>query len=269
MVNKKISRKEAISIGQKVYWREKACPQGHSGWFRVGGGCVQCQRETSNRYKNENKEELREKRKIYLESEQGKEVLKEYMENGGRESTKERMRKWRKNNPDKVSIKNEQHKIYMQQTKEERSAARKKHYEKNKERLKEKQREYLDKNREKIRESRRGYYREYMRKRRENDPTFKVLTRMRDFNRRCVEAIRGVKNWRTATILGYTPDELRLHIESQWQDGMSWENYGEWHIDHIKSIKQHLNEGIDDIKIINALTNLQPLWAFDNLSKGA
>lgn len=70
-------------------------------------------------------------------------------------------------------------------------------------------------------------------------------------------------------MLGYSKKQLLIHIESLFLEGMSWENRSLWHIDHKKSIKDFLKEGITDPKIINALSNLQPLWAKDNLSKGA
>ncbi|HEI0663050.1 TPA: hypothetical protein SIF69_004123 [Escherichia coli] len=271
MVNKKINRSEAIAEGQKVYWREKPCPKGHSGWFRIGGGCVECQKISSNRYKSENKDELKQKRKNYLESEKGKEVYSEWWENKGKEAAATRRReRWVADE----EYREKQLKIsrnYKTENKDDLSEKRKKYLSNPEIKLKtkERQRKYQDENREKIRESRREYYRNYMRERRKNDPNFKVLTRMRDFNRRCIEAIKGVKNWRTKEELGYTPEEMRKHIESLWLENMSWENYGEWHIDHIKSIKSFIDDGVTDIKIINALTNLQPLWAFDNLSKGA
>jgi hypothetical protein len=69
--------------------------------------------------------------------------------------------------------------------------------------------------------------------------------------------------------IGYSRDDLIKHIESQFKEGMSWENRSEWHIDHIKPISAFLNEGIDDISVINSLSNLQLLWAQDNIKKGA
>ena len=70
-------------------------------------------------------------------------------------------------------------------------------------------------------------------------------------------------------LLGYSVEEFCQHIESQFLPGMSWEDRGAWHIDHIKPISAFLAEGITDPKIINALSNLRPLWARDNLVKGA
>ena len=73
----------------------------------------------------------------------------------------------------------------------------------------------------------------------------------------------------TSVILGYTANDLKQHIESQFAKGMSWDNYGEWHIDHIIPIARMVEFGITDPSIVNSLDNLQPLWAEDNLSKGA
>ena len=68
---------------------------------------------------------------------------------------------------------------------------------------------------------------------------------------------------------GYTQSEFVDHIESLWEVGMAWSNRSEWHIDHIKPVSLFIKEGITDPATINALSNLQPLWAKDNLSKGA
>lgn len=76
---------------------------------------------------------------------------------------------------------------------------------------------------------------------------------------------------RTFDLLGYTVDDLKRHLEAQFTRGMSWENYGEWHIDHILPLAIYEYESAEcpDFKRAWALTNLQPLWAKDNMSKGA
>lgn len=71
-------------------------------------------------------------------------------------------------------------------------------------------------------------------------------------------------------LLGYSSGELRKHIESKFLPGMTWENHGKgegkWNVDHVKPISDF---GLDaNISEINALSNLRPLWAFDNLSLG-
>lgn len=68
--------------------------------------------------------------------------------------------------------------------------------------------------------------------------------------------------------LGYTIEEFKNHIEKKFKDGMTWENHGEWHIDHIKPVQYFIENNID-YRNINKIENLQPLWAKENLSKGA
>ena len=77
------------------------------------------------------------------------------------------------------------------------------------------------------------------------------------------------KTTKSEKMLGYTKEQLRKVLESQFTQGMSWKNHGDWHIDHIKPVSAFVKEGVTDPKIINALDNLQPLWAKDNLRKGA
>ena len=75
------------------------------------------------------------------------------------------------------------------------------------------------------------------------------------------------KKDRTIVELGYSANDLKTHIESLFIEGMSWENWGEWHIDHIKPVSKF--EKNDLPSVVNSLSNLQPLWAKDNLSKSS
>jgi len=68
-------------------------------------------------------------------------------------------------------------------------------------------------------------------------------------------------------ILGADYAKVSAHLESQFKDGMSWENRSEWHIDHIIPLASAKNE--DELIKLFHYTNLQPLWAIDNLKKGA
>lgn len=108
----------------------------------------------------------------------------------------------------------------------------------------------------------------YFRERRKRDPIFKLSAYARNMLRRVLRATGDIKKGSTRDILGYDAEELKSHIESLFTDGMSWENYGEWHIDHKIPISLLTLYGINDPAIINALTNLQPMWALDNLVKG-
>lgn len=71
----------------------------------------------------------------------------------------------------------------------------------------------------------------------------------------------------TESILGETFDNVRQHIENKFVEGMSWNNYGEWHIDHIKPLSSGKSK--EDYIRLNHYTNLQPLWAEDNMRKRA
>jgi hypothetical protein len=72
-------------------------------------------------------------------------------------------------------------------------------------------------------------------------------------------------------LVGYGADELRRHLERQFSKGMSWDNFGEWHIDHIVPISRFTFSSSEDeqFKQCWSLTNLRPLWARENISKGA
>lgn len=74
------------------------------------------------------------------------------------------------------------------------------------------------------------------------------------------------KDSKTQEILGCTYIEFKDYIESKFEAGMSWSNYGEWHIDHIIPISWSKTE--KEVYELNNYKNLQPLWKFENLSKG-
>ena len=85
------------------------------------------------------------------------------------------------------------------------------------------------------------------------------------------DSLRGNKNckhwW---NLVGYTLQDLTKHLEKQFVAGMSWDNYGKWHIDHVKPISSFSFNSYEDenFKRCWSLKNLQPLWAYDNMSKG-
>lgn len=85
--------------------------------------------------------------------------------------------------------------------------------------------------------------------------------------RRALEGRKERRSW--TALVGYTVDELRQHIERQFLKGMTWENMGEWHLDHIVPLSAFKYESPDDpdFQAAWALTNLRPLWAPDNQKK--
>lgn len=80
---------------------------------------------------------------------------------------------------------------------------------------------------------------------------------------------RNSKSGSAVKDLGCSVPELRAHLESRFQPGMSWDNYGEWHVDHIKPLAKFDLSNRAQLLEACHFSNLQPLWAGDNLSKGA
>jgi hypothetical protein len=107
-----------------------------------------------------------------------------------------------------------------------------------------------------------------MRKRRA-DPLASMHDRIGNYIRQSLGTAKGGKKW--SALLGYTAADLARHLEKQFLKGMTWENMSEWHVDHIKPLSSFSITSAEDaeFRAAWALTNLRPLWAFDNLSKGA
>lgn len=109
----------------------------------------------------------------------------------------------------------------------------------------------------------------YMRQRRAQDPAFRLLCRLRA---RLSLMIGGKAGRRTESLLGFTMEELRLHIERQFTDGMSWEavKTGDVEIDHIIPVAAFRITKLEDpdFKACWGLPNLRPAWKSDNRAKG-
>ena len=101
------------------------------------------------------------------------------------------------------------------------------------------------------------------------EPKTNLCTRIRNGIHDALKE-RGIrKSEKTFTLLGYSADDLKTHLETQFADGMSWDNMSEWHIDHIRPVASFNFDSTEhpDFKKCWALNNLQPLWAEENLVK--
>lgn len=163
-----------------------------------------------------------------------------------------------------------------------KSVADKKYREKNKEKLKENHKKWAKENRDKLRE----YHSEwrninrdkineqtrlwYLNKRR-TDNGFRLKSNTRTAVWTCLKERNVAKYRSTFQLLGYTLEELMNHLESLFTEGMTWDNYGEWHVDHKLPMSSFNFETTEDreFKLCWCLDNLQPLWGPDNLSKGS
>lgn len=112
-----------------------------------------------------------------------------------------------------------------------------------------------------------AYATNYVRQRCKTDPLFAVRMKMRYVLGNAIKRAGYKKNGRTEAILGCSFEEFKAHIERQFLPGMSWGNWGEWHIDHITPMKSAQSEA--EAMALNHFTNLRPLWAEDNRKKAA
>lgn len=103
---------------------------------------------------------------------------------------------------------------------------------------------------------------------RKNDPTFRLIENIRGRARRAIKHGFGEKAYKTKELLGCDWETIKQHLESQFTEGMTWDNYGEWHIDHIRPCASFNLTDPEQQKECFNYTNLQPLWAEDNLKKG-
>ncbi len=149
-------------------------------------------------------------------------------------------------------------------------------YKKNKHRDALTMKKYYNSNKETIKIRGREYYRLYKnemmikskiyaRKRRKTDISFKLLCYLR--NRIYYALIGKNKSKSTRNLIGCSVEQLKSHLQSKFTKGMAWNNYGKWHVDHIKPCCSFdLSKPEEQEKCFN-YTNLQPLWAKDNLRK--
>jgi len=181
-------------------------------------------------------------------------------------------------------------KIYNKKNKEKRRETIKKYYEANRESILKKQIEYTINNHDKIKKTKLKSYHKNKEKNKEKVKIYRknnlykrnlyekrkkeedILYRLKGLVRgRILNFLRKqniTKKNKTFDIVGCTPEFLKEHLEKQFVNGMNWKNYGVygWHIDHIIPLSSAQTE--EEIFKLCHYTNLQPLWAKDNLSKG-
>jgi len=138
-------------------------------------------------------------------------------------------------------------------------------YEQNKEYRKEYLKEYREKNIDNIRKTKR----DYERNRKASDPLYKLISNFRTAIYQVLKESNVEKNGHYFDILGYNPEELINHLEKQFTEGMTWDNYGEFHVDHKLPISSFNIKEIGDEEFMRCwcLDNLQPMWGEENIRK--
>jgi hypothetical protein len=171
--------------------------------------------------------------------------------NGLRSYCKSCEKEYRENNKEKI-------KEYFQNNKEKHKEYCKEYRENNKEKLNKKNKEYRKNNKEKLNE--------YQKNKKQTNPLFKLRGNISNLIYISIKKQGYTKRSQTYKILGCTYEEFKIHLENQFTKGMSWENQGEWHLDHIYPVSLAKDE--EELYSLNHYTNFQPLWAEDNIRKG-
>ena len=125
--------------------------------------------------------------------------------------------------------------------------------------------EYREKNADDIRKTKR----EYERNRKATDPLYKLISNFRTAIYQVLKENRVDKNQSYFDVLQYTPEQLIVHLEKQFTEGITWENYGEWHVDHKQPISSFNIQEMGDSEFMKcwSLENLQPMWGEENIRK--
>jgi hypothetical protein len=182
-----------------------------------------------------------------------KEYFKKYQEEHKKEA-KARSRKSYLLNKEKVLTRTKQ---YYKDNKNLHNQWTKDYYQENKIEIQKQHSEYYQNNKEKVKNRRNQRLR--------NDSALRIR---KNLSTRLYHALKdNLKTTSILNLIGCSLEELKNFLESQFQEGMNWSNYGEWHIDHrIPCCRFDLRK-VDEQKKCFNYKNLQPLWAKDNFSK--
>lgn len=237
----------------------KSCRQtdGYLSW------CKDCFRA----YNNEHKEHLSKIRKQYAD--EHKDKITEYNKNyyqQNKDKLLEQCRVYQQENKNKIA---EYQRKYSEAHKAEKATYDKQYYQENTDTRKEYQKQYKEQNQDKVLAWREAYKPEKNRRRRES-PQLRLDEAIGSAIWAALKGNKAERTWES--LVNYTLEDLIKHLEAQFDENMSWDNYGfyGWHIDHIIPKNQfHYTSPEDhDFKICWSLMNLRPLWCNDNWHRG-
>lgn len=182
------------------------------------------------------------------------------------EKIKECGSKWRAENPER---KRESNLKYYEENKEQVLATNKKWRDVNPEKVKEYHEKWNAANPEKVKLIKSTWNKKnpnYNRDKCDKDALYKLKGNIRKLIYKAITRGGYTKDQHAYIYLGCEYEEFMINIESQFTEGMSWDNYGKWHLDHIYPASRAVDE--EHLIALNHYTNFQPLWAEDNIRKG-
>ena len=278
-----VSRKEAKVKNLKTYFTGIPCVNNHISERYTCGGCVVCVKQKAK--KNNPKCQLKRRKRT-------QEVLKSISRICKRrlcdivftpkrrkdqvfcsEICADRQGKedWKNRNRDKVNIsinkrRKERYATDEQYANNKRLKSNKRYHDLTDEK------KFIRNKNNRLRENKtnkRIYMRNYYNRRNKYDIVFKMMNVLRARVRASIKNNGGIKSFKTIKLIGCSVSKCMKHLEKQFTKGMSWANYGKWHVDHIKPCASFdLRKVSEQLKCFN-YKNLQPMWAVDNLRKGS
>lgn len=225
--------------------------------------CFYIIKETKDRLSSWCKDCYKLWRQIYYEKNKQKELV---INTKWRERNPKYQKEWRKKNPEKVKQYSKNFAEKYPNKVIEKLKKLNKWNKENPDHVRERNRKWRDKNRMYIRKRQNTYRREYRRKRYREDINYRISELLRC--RLHIALTDKTKKRKTLEYAGCSIEELKQYLEKQFQPGMSWDKYGLWRIDHIIPLSSFDLSKKEQIKKSCHYTNLQLLWAKDNLKKG-
>lgn len=240
-----ISRKDAKSQGLNRYFTGELCADGHMAERSLRGVCVECNRAKASAYYHANSIQVSERAKVHYQKNADNRIAYS--------------KQWAESNPGRVK----------------KVAAA--YYQANKEKIKQRTRNWGAANAKRKQasntawnvanpEKARSHQRQYDKRRFDSDPVYAMRVRMQCSIRGSLIKGGYTKRSRTHEYLGCCFDDFKIHMEKQFTKGMTWENRSQWHIDHITPTSSAKTE--NEMIALHHFTNLRPMWAADNQSKG-
>jgi len=252
------ANREKVRAGQKAYY--EANKEKIKAYYEAN---KEKKKASDKAYREANKEKIKASRKAYREA--NKEKIKARMK-AYYEANKEKRKAYREANKEKIK---EKYKVYYEANKDKRNAYCRAWHEANKKKVKGRKKAYNEANKEKRKaylEANKERTRAYERAKKKANPSYKFLC---NYRARLNQFFSGKKKTAPTVIaLGCSAKHACDHLESQFADGMTWDNYGTaWVVDHIFPLaKADLHDSVEFLAVCN-WRNLQPLTPEENREK--
>jgi len=221
--------------------------------------CKFCKKEISKKYREKNKDKIKKRNQEYNNN--NKDYFKKYREDN-KEDLKEYKNKYKEDNKENIKEYNKQ---YRKNNEEDLKEYQNRYRELNKEKIKDLNKRYYKKTGKYKKYERKDYQKNYQKNRKENDFLFRLSNNIRSLISSSLKKKGYTKDSKLNEILGCSFEEFKLYLESQFENWMSWDNYGLYNgelnygfdIDHIKPLSSAKTKA--ELILLNHYTNLQPL----------